>query len=89
MLLTVYLIVINILAYVIMGLDKTRAKQGQRRVAEKTLFLFAWLAGSLGVYVGMKAFRHKTKKKKFYIGVPIILFIQLLVLVFILQVITA
>jgi uncharacterized membrane protein YsdA (DUF1294 family) len=72
-----------------MGLDKARAKQRQRRISERTLFLLAFLAGSIGIYIGMKSFRHKTKHKSFSIGVPIILFAQIGLLVFILQFVSA
>ncbi|ARK31677.1 DUF1294 domain-containing protein [Halalkalibacter krulwichiae] len=89
MILTVYLFAVNLLAYVIMGMDKARAKKRQRRIREKTLFLLAFFGGSLGIYVGMRAFRHKTKHKSFTIGIPIILFAQIAVLIFILQVVSA
>ncbi|WP_227936641.1 DUF1294 domain-containing protein [Alkalihalobacillus deserti] len=84
MILTVYLVIINLVAYVLMGTDKSRAKKHQKRIPERTLFLFALFGGSLGVYTGMKSFRHKTKHNSFKIGTPIILFAQIGILVFIL-----
>ncbi|MFC0557888.1 DUF1294 domain-containing protein [Halalkalibacter alkalisediminis] len=84
MILTVYLVIINFIAYITMGSDKTRAKKRQRRIPEKTLFLLALFGGSLGIYTGMKSFRHKTKHASFTIGIPIILFVQIGILVFIL-----
>lgn len=89
MILTIYLVIINFLAYVIMGSDKKRAKKRQRRTPEKTLFLLALFGGSLGIYTGMKSFHHKTKHNHFTIGIPIILFVQIGILVFILEVVSA
>jgi uncharacterized membrane protein YsdA (DUF1294 family) len=67
-----------------MGIDKAKAKNRQRRVSEKTLFLLALVGGSVGIYAGMKKFRHKTKHKSFAIGIPLMIVIQFTVLVFIL-----
>ncbi|WP_034750882.1 DUF1294 domain-containing protein [Halalkalibacter wakoensis] len=84
-----YVIFVNLLSFVIMGLDKSRAKQRKRRVPERLLFLLALLGGSIGVYMGMKRFRHKTKHYSFSVGVPIIIFAQLGILVFILFYVSA
>lgn len=72
-----YPIVINILAYSLMGVDKTNARQKKRRIPEATLFLVALLGGSLGAVVGMNFFRHKTKHWYFVVGMPLILILQL------------
>lgn len=69
----IYLIVINIVAFLIYGADKRRAKQNVWRISEKTLLFFALIGGSLGAFFGMRIFRHKTKKALFSIGVPCIL----------------
>ena len=69
----VYLLVMNVAAFLIMGADKKRAIAQKRRIPEKTLFLMAILGGSLGAYMGMQSFRHKTKHLKFTIGLPAIL----------------
>ena len=69
---------INILGYVIMGIDKKRAKKGLYRVPEKTLFLIALLGGSIGSILGMHHFRHKTKHWYFKYGMPLILIVQLI-----------
>ena len=75
-----YPIVINILAYSLMGVDKTNARQKKRRIPEVTLFLVALLGGSLGAVIGMNFFRHKTKHWYFVVGMPLILILQLAVL---------
>lgn len=77
----VYLIVINIIAFILYGVDKRKAQKGKWRISENTLLLLAVLGGSLGAIVGMKIFRHKTKKKAFSVGLPIILFFQILMIV--------
>lgn len=70
---TIYLVVINFISFILMGIDKKRAIHHQWRIAEKTLFMSAIIGGSIGSIVGMKFFRHKTKHKSFVIGMPIIL----------------
>lgn len=77
--LTIYLVVINFISFILMGLDKKRAIRHQWRIAEKTLFMSAIIGGSIGSIVGMKFFRHKTKHKSFVIGMPIILLIQVVI----------
>jgi len=72
-----YLIFINLYGIYIMYIDKRRAKERKWRVSEKWIFLVASLFGSIGVIIGMKAFRHKTKHLKFILGIPSILLIQL------------
>lgn len=76
-LLIAYPLVINLLAFSLMGVDKTNARQGKRRIPEATLFLSALLGGSLGAVVGMRFFRHKTKHWYFVVGMPLILLAQL------------
>lgn len=71
-----YIIIINIIAFISMGLDKYYAKNNKWRISEMTLFFLAIILGSLGSILGMKYFRHKTKKKKFIILMPLILIIQ-------------
>jgi len=76
-LLIAYPFVINLLAFSLMGTDKTNARQGKRRIPEAALFLTALLGGSLGAVVGMHFFRHKTKHWYFAVGMPLILILQL------------
>ena len=73
-----YLIIMNILGFFIMAIDKSKAKRGAWRIPEKTLFLIAALGGSVGSLVGMHVFRHKTKHLSFLIGMPLILIVQLM-----------
>ena len=73
-----WLAVINLVAFVLMAADKSRAKrQGARRIPEKTLFLSALLGGSVGAILGMQLFRHKTKHWYFVWGMPLILIAQI------------
>lgn len=66
-----YLAAINFTTWVAYGLDKGRAKSGKWRIPERTLLLLALAGGSLGALAGMIMFRHKTRKPKFYISVPV------------------
>ena len=72
-----YLAFINLLLFVLMGVDKAKAKRGSRRVPEATLFFLAVVGGSPGAMLGMAAFRHKTLHKSFRVGFPVILIAQL------------
>lgn len=76
----VYLLLMNALALLLMRLDKNFAKARRRRIPERTLLTVAALGGSLGALVGMYAFHHKTKHPKFYITLPIVLGMHLLLL---------
>ena len=72
-----YLAFINLLLFVLMGVDKAKAKRGSRRFPEATLFFLAVVGGSLGGLLGMAAFRHKTLHRSFRVGFPVILIAQL------------
>ena len=76
-LLIVYFLVMTIIGYVSMGVDKAKAKKHAWRIPEATLFSIAILGGSIGSIMGMYHFRHKTKHWYFVAGMPIIFFIQL------------
>lgn len=73
----VYLIFINLLAFITMWYDKHEAKTGSWRISEKGLFILVLLGGGIGGIAGMYAFRHKTKKWYFVIGFPLILILEL------------
>ena len=67
-----YLTAMNILAFVLFGADKLKARKGFWRISEKGLMLAALFGGSIGALCGMRLFRHKTKHKLFTIGIPLI-----------------
>ena len=71
-----YLLIINLVAFALMGIDKRKAKRSEWRIPEKTLFLSAILGGSIGAIAGMQVFRHKTKHWYFQYGMPLILVLQ-------------
>lgn len=78
-----YLILINIITFLLFGVDKWKAAHEKWRIPERTLFLFAGLGGSFGARLGMSVFRHKTKHRSFTIGIPSIFIAQcILVLLF-------
>ena len=72
-----YLLAINLLAFLLYGIDKSRAKRGKWRIRESVLILMSFLLGTIGSLAGMRLFHHKTLKKKFRIGVPAILILQI------------
>lgn len=74
----IYLELINVAAFAAMGLDKHFARQEMRRIPEATLLGLGVLGGSIGAMAGMYFFRHKTRKPRFYVGLPVILAIQVL-----------
>ena len=74
----IYLILINIIAFLTMFLDKRKAKYGKWRIPEQTLLILALIGGSIGSIIGMYTFRHKTKKLRFSIGFPVILILQII-----------
>ena len=67
-----YIVAVNVLGFILMGVDKWKARQNRWRISEKTLFLTALFGGSIGSLIGMYLFRHKTKKLRFSIGIPVI-----------------
>lgn len=75
-----FLVSINILAFIVYGIDKWRAAHGRWRIPEATLLGIAVIGGSIGALIGMKVWHHKTKHKKFVLGLPAILLIQLIIL---------
>jgi uncharacterized membrane protein YsdA (DUF1294 family) len=75
-----YLIVINVVTFLVYGIDKWKAKQGSWRISEATLLILAIIGGSIGALLGMKIWHHKTMHKKFKYGVPAILIIQIILI---------
>lgn len=72
-----FAILLNVVMFVIMGIDKRRAIKNKFRVSEKILFLGGFFGGAGGVLSAMVAFRHKTQKKIFRIGMPVLFFLNL------------
>ena len=79
----IYLIVINILTFLIFGIDKWKAQRGKWRIPEATLIWMSIIGGSIGALVGMYLFRHKTQKRKFNLGIPAVLLAQAILAYFI------
>lgn len=77
--LTLYLIIINVITFVIFGVDKYKAIRQEWRIRESTLLGLALIGGSIGGWLAMYIFHHKTKKVKFFVGIPVILAIQIVV----------
>ena len=75
--LLIYLAVINVAAFFTYGLDKWKAKKSLWRIRESSLLMLAVLGGSIGAWLGMKAWHHKTMHKKFKYGVPLIILAQI------------
>lgn len=76
-LLIVYVVAVNVVAFVVYGVDKYKAQKAKWRIRESTLLLLAVIGGSAGAWLGMKIWCHKTRHAKFRYGVPAILLIQL------------
>jgi len=74
---TLYLLIINAAALLLMFTDKTLARKNMRRIPERTLLLSAILGGCPGAILGMRLFRHKTRHNKFRLGLPAILLVQI------------
>ena len=75
--LLVYFLLVNLLAFALFAIDKRLAKKDKARVSETKLFLLALLGGVLGAWTGMYTFRHKTKHWYFVVGIPLILLLQM------------
>ena len=80
-----YIVAVNIVAFLMMGIDKSRAKKHAWRISEVSLFFVALIGGSIGSNLGMQVFRHKTKHWYFKWGMPLILLIQIGLVIFVLK----
>ena len=78
----IYFIIINLLGFLIMYIDKQKAKKGHWRIPEKTLFIITALGGGIGTIAGMYVFRHKTQKIAFVIGFPVITILEIVAVVY-------
>lgn len=79
-----YLLAINIIAFLAMGIDKWKAKRDAWRIPEQTLMSLVLLGGGIGGIAGMYTFRHKTKKPRFYMGFPMILISEIILAIYLL-----
>ena len=77
-----YLLAINAVTFIVYGIDKYKAKKAKWRISEATLLLLAVLGGSVGAWVGMEVWHHKTMHKKFKYGIPAILLIQIVLMAY-------
>lgn len=77
-----YLLLINLVAFVMYGIDKYKAKKSKWRIPEATLLMLAAIGGVVGAWIGMQVWHHKTLHKKFRFGVPAILLLQLALAVY-------
>jgi uncharacterized membrane protein YsdA (DUF1294 family) len=75
-----YLIAINVVTFLVYGIDKWKVKQGSWRISEAFLLILAVIGGSIGALLGMKIWHHKTMHKKFKYGLPLILIIQIILI---------
>lgn len=80
----IYLLAINAITFAVYGIDKLKAKRAKWRIPETTLLLLAAIGGSIGAWLGMKAWHHKTLHKKFRFGVPAILVAQIAIAIYVL-----
>ncbi|MDE7325183.1 MAG: DUF1294 domain-containing protein [Lachnospiraceae bacterium] len=84
--LTLYLLTINIVTLIAFGLDKRNAKKGQQRIRITTLLGLSYAGGAIGGLIAMYALRHKTKKKYFTVGLPLMVIMQILVIFYIMNI---
>ena len=77
-----YLAAINVITFLIYGIDKWKAKKHKWRIAESTLLMLAVIGGSVGAWIGMKTWHHKSLHKKFKYGIPLILITQLALMIY-------
>ena len=82
-----YLVIINIVTFVVYGIDKWKAKRGNWRISEATLLMLAAIGGTIGALLGMKVWHHKTMHLKFKYGLPLILLAQIALIYLIIRVI--
>ena len=80
-----YLVIINIIAFIVYGIDKLKAKRGKWRITEATLLLLAIIGGSIGAWCGVKVWHHKTLHKKFRYGIPLIIALQTAMVLYLYQ----
>ena len=77
-----YLLMINLIGFFMMWSDKRKAKKGKWRIPEQTLFIVTALGGGIGTIAGMYTFRHKTQKLKFTIGLPVVVILEIVAVIY-------
>ena len=77
----IYFVIINLVAFILFGIDKWRARNNAWRISEATLFLIALIGGSVGAKIGMHVWHHKTQHLSFVIGIPMIILLQIILFV--------
>ena len=80
----IYFVCINVITFLTYAIDKDRARKGKWRIRESVLLGLCVVGGTLGGLLGMRLYHHKTKKPKFYIGVPTILVMQIAMFIWVL-----
>lgn len=80
-----YFILVNLIGFALMGIDKRKAIKGAFRIPEATLFIVALIGGSIGSIAGMYTFRHKTRHFTFVYGMPAILILQIILIILLIQ----
>ena len=84
-LILIYLFAINIFTFFMYGIDKWKAKRSKWRISEASLLLLAVLGGSIGAWLGMRVWHHKTMHKKFQLGIPLIIVAQIALIIWIIS----
>lgn len=77
-----YLLLINLIGFFMMWSDKRKAKKGKWRISEQTLFIVTAIGGGIGTIAGMYTFRHKTQKLKFTIGLPVLVILEIILVIY-------
>lgn len=81
----ILILIMNIIGYAVMYIDKKKAQKGTYRISEKYIFILALFFGAIGIYLGMYKFRHKTKHTLFTVGIPICIIINGITIYYILS----
>lgn len=84
-LILIYLFAINIITFFMYGIDKWKAKRSKWRISETTLLGLAVIGGSIGAWLGMRVWHHKTMHKKFQLGIPLIIVAQIVLVIWIIS----
>ena len=73
---------INFITFIVYGIDKYKARKGKWRISENSLLLLVVIGGSIGAWLGIKIWHHKTMHKKFYYGIPLVILLQVAILTY-------